>query len=91
MVSIAEAREFNQLNTVVDIHAHPVLKTYLFDYNLCEMHQNPLPVIGFNPFYLQVDIPKLLQGGIDVVFVVDFRKESLKNGAVDNTYYTSSL
>ena len=68
MVSIAEAREFNQLNTVVDIHAHPVLKTYLFDYNLYDMHENPFPLIEFNPFYLQVDIPKLLQGGIDVVF-----------------------
>jgi microsomal dipeptidase-like Zn-dependent dipeptidase len=68
VVSIAEAREFNQLNTVVDIHAHPVLKTYLFDYNIYEMHQNHFPFIEFNPFYLQVDIPKLLQGGIDVVF-----------------------
>ncbi len=68
MVSFAEAQEFNQLNTVVDIHAHPVLKTYLFDHNLHEMHENPFPFIEFNPFYLQVDIPKLLQGGIDVVF-----------------------
>jgi microsomal dipeptidase-like Zn-dependent dipeptidase len=68
MVSIADAREFNQLNTVADIHAHPVLKTYLFDYNIDEMHQNHFPFIEFNPFYLQVDIPKLLQGGIDVVF-----------------------
>lgn len=68
MVSIAEAREFNRLNTVVDIHAHPVLKTYLFGYNLYQMHENLLPLIEFNPFYLQVDIPKLLQGGIDVVF-----------------------
>lgn len=68
MVSIAEGREFNQLNTVVDMHAHPVLKTYLFDYNIYEMHQNYFPFIEFNPFYLQVDIPKLLQGGIDVVF-----------------------
>ena len=68
MVSIAEAQEFNQLNTVVDIHAHPVLKTYLFDHNLYEMHENHFPFIEFNPFYLQVDIPKLLQGGIDVVF-----------------------
>ncbi len=68
MISIAEAQKFNQLNTVVDIHAHPVLKTYLFDYNLYEMHENHFPFIDFNPFYLQVDIPKLLQGGIDVVF-----------------------
>jgi len=68
MVSIAEARAFNQLNTVVDIHAHPVLKTYLFDYNLYERHENHFPFIEFNPFYLQVDIPKLFQGGIDVVF-----------------------
>jgi membrane dipeptidase len=52
----------------VDIHAHPVLKTFLFDYNLYEMHENHFPLIEFNPFYLQVDIPKLLQGGIDVVF-----------------------
>jgi microsomal dipeptidase-like Zn-dependent dipeptidase len=68
MTSITEAREFNQLNTVVDIHAHPVLKTYLFDYNLYEKYENHFPFIEFNPFYLQVDIPKLLQGGIDVVF-----------------------
>jgi len=68
MVLIAEAQAFNQLNTVVDIHAHPVLKTYLFDYNLYEMHENHFPFIEFNPFYLQADIPKLLQGGIDVVF-----------------------
>jgi microsomal dipeptidase-like Zn-dependent dipeptidase len=68
MVSIAEAREFNQLYTVADMHAHPVLKTYLFDYHLYEMHENYFPFIEFNPFYLQVDIPKLLQGGVDVVF-----------------------
>ena len=68
MISLAEAQKFNQLHTVVDIHAHPVLKTYLFDYNLYEMHENYFPFIDFNPFYLQVDIPKLLQGGIDVVF-----------------------
>lgn len=68
MTSITEAREFNQLNTVVDIHAHPVLKTFLFDYNLYEKYENHFPFIEFNPFYLQVDIPKLLQGGIDVVF-----------------------
>lgn len=68
MTSIAEAREFNQSNSVMDIHAHPVLKTYLFDYNLYEKHENHFPLIEFNPFYLQVDIPKLLQGGIDVVF-----------------------
>ena len=75
MVSIAEAREFNQLNTVVDMHAHPVLKTYLFDYNLYEMHENYFPFIEFNPFYLQVDLPKLLKGGIDVVFSTAYLPE----------------
>jgi microsomal dipeptidase-like Zn-dependent dipeptidase len=68
MVSIAEAREFNQLNTVVDIHAHPVLKTYLFDYDLYKKSKNPVTIVEFNPFNLQANIPKLLQGGIDVVF-----------------------
>lgn len=68
MVSFAEAQEFNQSNTIVDIHAHPVLKTYLFDYDLYKMYGNPLPPIEFNPLYLQVNIPKLLEGGIDVVF-----------------------
>ena len=68
MISIDEAQEFNQLNTVVDIHAHPVLKTYLFNYKLYEKNENNFPFLDFNPFYLQVDIPKLLQGGIDVVF-----------------------
>ena len=68
MVSKAEAQKFNQSNTVVDMHAHPVLKTYLFDYNLYKKYENPVPIIEFNPLYLQVNIPKLLQGGIDVVF-----------------------
>ena len=68
MVSMAEAQAFNQLCTVVDMHAHPVLKTYLFDYNLYEKNENYFPLVEFNPFYLQVDIPKLLQGGMDVVF-----------------------
>jgi microsomal dipeptidase-like Zn-dependent dipeptidase len=67
MISTDEARAFNQVNTVVDLHAHPVLKTYLFDYNLYDMHINYFPFVEFNPFYLQTDIPKLLQGGVDVV------------------------
>jgi len=67
MISIAKAREFNRLHTVVDLHAHPVLKTYLFDCNLYQKHENPLPLVEFNPFYLQADIPKLSEGGIDVV------------------------
>ena len=53
---------------MVDIHAHPVLKTYLFNYKLYEKNENNFPFLDFNPFYLQVDIPKLLQGGVDVVF-----------------------
>jgi len=68
MTSMAEAQEFNQSNTIVDIHAHPVLKTYLFDYDLYKKYENPIPPVEFNPLYLQVSIPKLLKGGIDVVF-----------------------
>jgi membrane dipeptidase len=68
MISLVEAKAFNQSNTVVDIHAHPVLKTYLFDYHLYKKYKNPVPTIEFNPFWLQTNIPKLLKGGIDVVF-----------------------
>ena len=76
MVSLDEAQRFNQLNTVVDMHAHPVLKTYLFDYTLYEKHENHFPFIDFNPFYLQVDIPKLLQGGVDVVLSTVYLPEA---------------
>jgi microsomal dipeptidase-like Zn-dependent dipeptidase len=76
MVSLDEARSFNQLNTLVDIHAHPVLKTYLFDYDLYERHENPFPLIDFNPFYLQVDIPKLMEGGVDVVLSAVYLPEA---------------
>jgi hypothetical protein len=62
ITSITEAREFNQLNTVSGMHPHPVLKTYLFDYDLYEMHENHFPFIEFNPLCLQADIPKLLLG-----------------------------
>jgi hypothetical protein len=46
MVSIAEPQEFNQLYTVADMHAHPALKTYLFDYNLYEKNENHFPFIN---------------------------------------------
>jgi membrane dipeptidase len=90
MVSLEVARSFNQLNTLVDIHAHPVLKTYLFDYDLYKKNENPFPLIDFNPFYLQVDIPKLMEGGVDVVLSTVYLPEApmiqnclLMNNAVE--------
>lgn len=64
MISVEEAKAFNRENVIVDMHSHPVLKTYLFDYDIGDNHWT---VPDFYPFHMQADIPKIREGGVDVV------------------------
>ena len=48
-----------------DIHCHPVLKHFLFNYSIAE---NNKTTKEFNPLTMRVDIPKLLAGGTKLIF-----------------------
>jgi len=50
---------------VVDMHCHPVLKTFLFKTKFEEDNLSPF---WWNPFWtMRVDLPKMKTGGIDVI------------------------
>jgi microsomal dipeptidase-like Zn-dependent dipeptidase len=49
---------------VVDLHAHPSLKTSLFGLRWERRHR---PGPGFHPLALRCDLPKLVAGGVDVL------------------------
>jgi membrane dipeptidase len=49
---------------VVDLHAHPSMKTYLFKRRLHDCHRSGRTL---DPWALRVDLPKLRQGGVDVL------------------------
>jgi membrane dipeptidase len=50
---------------VVDIHAHPSLKIYMFNKKFHERHRTGG---AFNPFGMRVDLPKIIEGGVNVLF-----------------------
>lgn len=60
----SEARRLHERTLVVDGHAHPVLKTYLFRRKLGVRNRTGRT---FNPFALRVDLPKLIEGGVNVL------------------------
>lgn len=48
----------------VDMHCHPSMKTYLYDDVLDKKHPTSKE---FDPRHMQVDLPKMVEGKIDVV------------------------
>ncbi len=61
----SEARQFHQQTQVVDLHAHPSNKTYLFGKKLQKRNRSGG---AFDPFAMRVDLPRLREGGVNVVF-----------------------
>ena len=55
---------FHDRAYVVDLHAHPSLKTSLFGLRWDRRHR---PGSAFNPLSLRCDLPKLVAGGVDVL------------------------
>ncbi|MFB0565287.1 MAG: dipeptidase [Candidatus Aminicenantaceae bacterium] len=50
---------------VIDLHVHPSLKTYLFNKKLSKRHKTGG---AWNPLTLRVDLPKIIEGGVNAVF-----------------------
>jgi len=56
------SRQLHHQSTVIDLHVHPPLKTYLFDKKLNKRYKTG----GFwNPFTMRVDFPKIIEGGVN--------------------------
>ena len=60
-----EAKELHKDSIVIDLHCHPSLKVSLFNYDFAEEHET---TTFFNPWEMQVDIPKLQRGGVSAIF-----------------------
>jgi len=50
--------------TLIDLHTHPSLKTYLFNKRLYKKHRS---TGKWNPFGMRVDLPKIKKGGVDAI------------------------
>jgi len=62
----------NAKRTIFDLHAHPALKTWLYEYKLEDDHRSsPL----FDPFQMQTDLPKLEKGGVGGAVVAHYLPE----------------
>jgi membrane dipeptidase len=59
-----EASALHRRALVLDLHAHPSLKTSLFGLRLDTCHR---PGGAFNPLSLRCDLPKLVAGGVNVL------------------------
>jgi len=59
-----EARELHARALVVDMHHDTLLVHKLTGYDMTRRHRNPLP---FSPLIWNSDLPRLLDGGVDVV------------------------
>ncbi len=51
--------------TFIDLHAHPSLKTYLFNKRLYKKHKTGG---AWNPLAMRVDLPKIVEGGVNAIF-----------------------
>ena len=56
----------------IDIHCHPSLKTYLYNSDLSERH---IASAGSNPFHVQVDFPKMMEGKVNAILASHYLPE----------------
>ncbi len=65
-----ELKAFHENCKIVDIHCHPSLKMHLFGAHFRERNNpdHPERSTGFDPFTTQVTYPKMVSGGMDVIF-----------------------
>lgn len=59
-------------STIVDLHAHPSLKVSLFNRTLTSRFRANR---SFDPFSVRTDLPKLKQGGLDVLLSTVYAPE----------------
>ena len=66
MHSLSEtAIDFHNKSIVIDLHAHPALKTFLFNKQFYKKHRTGG---AWNPLAMRVDLPKISEGGLNAVF-----------------------
>lgn len=59
-----QAKNLHKNSIVIDLHCHPSLKVSLFNYKFAEKHST---TTIFDPWEMQVDIPKLQKGGVNSI------------------------
>lgn len=57
--------DFHNQSIVIDLHAHPPLKTFLFNRQFYKKHKAGG---AWNPLAMRVDLPKLIEGGVNAIF-----------------------
>jgi membrane dipeptidase len=60
-----DAPEVHRAAPVADLHAHPALTAYWLGRDLAREHRPPRN--GYNPLRQQLDLPRMLQGGLRVL------------------------
>lgn len=71
-ISFESPKQVHDRYTIMDLHVHPSLKTYLFDKKLNKRHRTGG---AWNPFAMRVDLPKTIDGGVDVIFSTIYSPE----------------
>ena len=67
--SLRPWEKLHQQATIVDLHAHPILKSLLFHRSLSQRFSIASPWVGdLNPIDVQTAFPKLQAGQVDVLF-----------------------
>ncbi len=55
---------------LIDVHAHPSLKSWVFDHDLT--HDNPNPARDLNTLDAQVDLPGMMAGGVTAMVAAHY-------------------
>ncbi|MDQ1266404.1 MAG: rane dipeptidase [Bacteroidota bacterium] len=63
------------MQKIIDIHSHPSLKTYLYDIDLTKRNKSAKDFDIFNSDYVQTDIPKMTEGGLNAAVVAHYLPE----------------
>lgn len=63
-VSEQQSTRFHQQTSVIDLHVHPSLKTFLFDKKLSKRYRTGG---AWNPLAMRVDLPKIKSGGVNAI------------------------
>ena len=71
-----DAQALHEQSTIVDLHAHPVFKAFLFRRSLTRIVKAPSFLVGqLNPLDFQTSLPKLSEGKIDVLMSTGYPLE----------------
>jgi len=73
-LKFSNTQNLHMRSTVIDMHVHPSLKTYLFSMNMKKRYKT---AGGWNPFTLRVDLQKLMEGGVNAILSTVYVPEKM--------------